>query len=67
MLECRKHDDLSKWTVGTRRRIRTDTYGGLNSRPLPIGLDGHYWDLHSSDKGADAQVVMQTLAADHVA
>ena len=38
----------------------------LNSRPLPVGLDGHTWDLHSSDKGADAQVVMQTLAADHV-
>lgn len=28
------------YASNSRRRIRTDTYGGLNSRPLPIGLDG---------------------------
>ena len=36
----------------------------LSAQRIPIPPYLQAWDLHSSDKGADAQVVMQTLAAD---
>lgn len=31
------------YVTGARHQIRTDTYGGLNPMPLPIGLLGRVW------------------------